>query len=216
MTAVDALNDEIVTCRLCPRLVAWREEVAAKEKRAHRWRDLLGTPASLLWRPPGRSNDPWPRARRPRRESNHRMFCRRPERRLALPRPLQSRSGEPAKLDAPWGRPRPIGSRHSRHRTLRAAEQPAPEEVATCSRYLVRLLETRPWRSILCLGGIAWVHLHRQLGLRRSAFGHLAMHRVEGGPLIVASYHPSQQNTATGRLTEAMLDEAMARFLEKR
>src|SRR4051812_44171609 len=78
--------------------------------------------------------------------------------------------------------------------------KPLPSEIANCSQYLTRLLHEREWSSVLCLGGIAWNHVFNLLGTKRQAFGHGATFQVPAGPLLVASYHPSQQNTFTGRL----------------
>ena len=92
--------------------------------------------------------------------------------------------------------------------------KPTTEELANCtSSYLDLLLHSRPWKAVLCLGGISWAQTHRRLALRAPGFGHGVSHKPEGGPKFVASYHPSQQNTFTGRLTEDMLDEAIRLWL---
>ena len=92
--------------------------------------------------------------------------------------------------------------------------KPLPEEIANCSPYLTSLLE-KPWDGILCLGSLAWNQVCGHLGIRpRPPFGHGTVHH--GEPPLVGSYHPSQQNTFTGRLTEAMLDEAIATWLSIR
>ena len=60
---------------------------------------------------------------------------------------------------------------------------------------------------IVCLGKFAWDAACVLLGIRpRPRFGHLAEHHTEGGPVLLGSFHPSQQNTFTGKLTEPMLD----------
>ena len=64
---------------------------------------------------------------------------------------------------------------------------------------------------IVCLGKFAWDAACLLLGIRpRPRFGHLAEHRSEGGPVLLGSFHPSQQNTFTGKLTEPMLDAVFA------
>lgn len=88
-----------------------------------------------------------------------------------------------------------------------------PNEIEACRPFLVELLESRTWRSILCLGAVAWKEVHRCLGQRPvPAFSHGAERVLDEGARVVGSYHPSQQNTFTGKLTEAMLDQAVSRF----
>ena len=96
--------------------------------------------------------------------------------------------------------------------------RPTPAERDRCVGYLVRELELlTSLRAIVALGGFAWDGVLRaanQLGVAipapRPKFGHAAEARI--GPWqLVASYHVSQQNTFTGRLTEPMLDRVFAR-----
>jgi uracil-DNA glycosylase family 4 len=87
--------------------------------------------------------------------------------------------------------------------------KPLPEEIANCSSYLHDVIHSRPWTAILCLGSLAWLRVAVELGEPRRAFGHASAYRSSGGIHVVGSYHPSQQNTFTGRLTEAMLDQAI-------
>lgn len=89
--------------------------------------------------------------------------------------------------------------------------KPTPEEMAHCAPYLARILNAKSWRGILCLGQIAWNAVHREFGARPPKFAHGAESAVRD-VAIVASYHPSQQNTFTGRLTQPMLDAAIARW----
>lgn len=88
--------------------------------------------------------------------------------------------------------------------------KPTPEEIKACLGYLRELLKEREWESILCLGSIAWKHACSALRVQPvPKFGHGVQHVTNKKVLLVGSYHPSQQNTFTGRLTEAMLDEAV-------
>lgn len=94
--------------------------------------------------------------------------------------------------------------------------KPLLEEIKACAPYLLELLNSRSWRSILCLGNLAWDRTHRALGAKAPKFGHSVVSTVstsDGDIKLVGSYHPSQQNTFTGRLTEAMLDDAIRKFL---
>ncbi len=92
--------------------------------------------------------------------------------------------------------------------------KPRPEEIRNCREYLERELDLLPnLKVVMTLGRIAfdvYLSILRDSGIIRSRaafrFGHNVEHRVAPGqPLLISSYHPSQQNTSTGRLTEAML-----------
>ncbi|MEA2401847.1 MAG: uracil-DNA glycosylase, partial [Thermoleophilaceae bacterium] len=95
------------------------------------------------------------------------------------------------------------------------ANKPLPEERDNCLPYAAEELELIQPRVIVCLGGFAWDAACRLYGLRpRPRFGHGAEHPIEGGPVLLGTYHPSQQNTFTGRLTEPMLDAVFVRARE--
>jgi uracil-DNA glycosylase len=93
--------------------------------------------------------------------------------------------------------------------------KPLPQEVENCSRYLDREWELlRRKRVILALGRIAWdaaISLGRRQGanVRRPEFGHGAVCRLTDRVALVGSYHVSQQNTFTGKLTDRMFDEVL-------
>jgi uracil-DNA glycosylase len=87
------------------------------------------------------------------------------------------------------------------------ANKPLPQERDNCLPYAAEELRLIQPVVIVCLGKFAWDAACQLLGIRpRPRFGHLAEHRTEGGPVLLGSYHPSQQNTFTGKLTEPMLD----------
>lgn len=90
------------------------------------------------------------------------------------------------------------------------ANRPTAVERDTCAQWLTRELALLPARVIVVLGGFAWDAALRALGpvRPRPRFGHAARTRV-GRHTLLASYHPSQQNTFTGRLTPDMLDEVL-------
>ena len=92
------------------------------------------------------------------------------------------------------------------------ANKPLPSERDNCLPYAASELELLRPKVIVCLGGFAWDAACRLLGLRpRPRFGHGAEYPVDGGPVLLGTYHPSQQNTFTGRLTEEMLDAVLQR-----
>jgi uracil-DNA glycosylase len=89
--------------------------------------------------------------------------------------------------------------------------KPSPPEIAACHPHLVAEVAALPRvRAILCLGKIGFDAAWRLLASRgivarpRPVFGHGTIHRTSG-PTVIGSYHPSRQNTNTGRLTPSML-----------
>nr|MBA3727014.1 uracil-DNA glycosylase [Armatimonadota bacterium] len=91
------------------------------------------------------------------------------------------------------------------------ANKPMPDEIANCSPFLQETIEHAPWRVLVCLGGIAWGQVRRQLSQPLAKFGHGVESELADGRIAIACYHPSQQNTFTGRLTQEMLDRLFAR-----
>lgn len=214
MTTVAQLNTEIVKCRLCPRLVEWRELVAVEKRKSYADQEYWGRPVPIF-------GD----------EGASRLIVG-----LAPAAHGANRTGQMFTGDrsGEWlyralhktGVANHVNT-ESRFDGMELSgamiaaachcappdNKPTPEEVRNCSRYLSRLLEDREWKSILCLGSIGWNHVHRLLGKTPPKFGHGVISEVSG-IRIVGSYHPSQQNTFTGRLTEVMLDEAVAVWLQ--
>jgi uracil-DNA glycosylase family 4 len=93
--------------------------------------------------------------------------------------------------------------------------KPTPQERDNCLPYLERELRLLPWRVIVALGSFAYDGVCRTLSVRqRSAFGHSVEAPLDDGRVILCSYHPSQQNTQTGKLTREMLDGVFMRARE--
>jgi uracil-DNA glycosylase len=96
------------------------------------------------------------------------------------------------------------------------ANKPLPSERDNCLPYAAMELELLvSLRTVVCLGSFAWDAAARLLGIRpKPRFGHGAEHTADGGPTLLGCYHPSQQNTFTGKLTEEMTDAVFMRARE--
>lgn len=102
---------------------------------------------------------------------------------------------------------------------LPPANKPLPEEIRNCSRFFeAQRTELKDLRIMIALGQIAHSAAIRAVGGRQIdyRFGHLAEHRLPDGRILVDSYHCSRYNQNTGRLTEAMFEAVFARCIELR
>ena len=212
-----ALERRVVACRRCPRLVEWRERVA-REKRAayaheHYWGRPIpgfGDPLARVYvlglAPAAHGGNRTGRIFTGDRSADW-LFASMHRVGLAN-QPTSTHRGDGLRL---WGT-----FIAAAVRCAPPANRPLPEERERCLPYAreeLRLLEDV--RVIVCLGRYAWDAAADLLGLRpRPPFGHGAEHAVAGGPTLLATYHPSQQNTFTGKLTEPMLDAVFSRARE--
>lgn len=89
--------------------------------------------------------------------------------------------------------------------------KPARIEIENCRVHLADTFALRPYRAYLCLGKLAWDETMRQLGAK-GTFGHGARLALEDGREVFGSYHPSQQNTFTGKLTRDMFQSVIGAF----
>ena len=219
--ALAALTAEIVVCRRCPRLVAWRELVA-REKVA-RFRD------ETYWgRPVPGFGDPAARilvvGLAPAAHGGNRTgrvftgdasgdFLFEAMHAVGLAnQPTGRRADDGLTLLGAY-----IGAGV---RCAPPANKPTPLERVTCEPFLVRELGLlADVRALVALGAIAWETCFRIIASLtgddarpRPRFGHGAEARA-GGYAIVGSYHPSQQNTFTGKLMQPMLRDALARAI---
>ena len=212
------LNAEIVACTACPRLVQWRQKVAQEKRRAfHDW-DYWGRPVPGFGERQARLViiGLAPAAHGANRTG--RMFTGNGSG-DTLTRALH-RAGF---ANQPTSHHRDDGLQ-LRDAFLTAAARCAPpknkptrDEMDNCQGFLVRELALlSSTRVVLTLGRIAFDRYQRLLRkpgatLPRLTFHHGACYRLEPPlPALVVSYHPSRQNTQTGRLTEEMLDEVFA------
>jgi len=96
------------------------------------------------------------------------------------------------------------------------ANKPTAEELSNCQPFLEREIELLQPKVIVALGRIAYERILRLYSEPKSGkkFAHGAVFQLEDGPWLVCSYHPSQQNTLTGKLTVEMFDAAWAQVKE--
>ncbi|HEU5033314.1 MAG TPA: uracil-DNA glycosylase [Mycobacteriales bacterium] len=217
---LEHLTARVSVCRACPRLVAWREDVAAEKRAAFRDEDYWGRPvagwgderariAIVGLAPAAHGGNRTGRIFTGDRSGDW-LFA-------ALHRAGLARIA--TSVAAGDGQELYDVRMVAAVRCAPPANKPTPEERDTCQPWLARELEMlRPrLRVVVVLGGFAWAALWPvlgELGFRvpapRPAFGHLRQCVLPGGLLVLGSYHPSQQNTFTGKLTEPMLDAVFA------
>jgi uracil-DNA glycosylase family 4 len=215
-----AIAGEIEACRRCPRLVAWREEVARVRRRAYREEPYwgrgvpgFGDPAAriaLVGLAPGAHGA----------NRTGRMFTGDGTGDFLYAALYRARlASQPTAVSRDDGlRLRGVFLTNA-CRCVPPDNRPEPGELARCATFLDRELAALPRaRVLVALGAVAWdaalAHLVRRgiaLPRPRPRFGHGAELRLAGAPALVGSYHPSRQNTNTGRLTPAMLDRVLAR-----
>jgi uracil-DNA glycosylase len=217
--ALAALEREVTACRTCPRLVAWRETVAAEKRAAFRDQTYWGRPVPAFGDPDARVVilGLAPAAHGANRTG--RMFTG--DRSGDFLYASLHRTGfasQPTAVTADDGLTLHDCWITAGVRCAPPANKPLPSERDACRRWLDRelaLLERM--RVVVCLGGFAWDVALAALPARgavvprpRPRFGHGA--EVELGPVtLLGCFHPSQQNTFTGRLTPPMMDAVLAR-----
>lgn len=214
MSRLDPLNQRIVTCRACPRLVEWRERVAREKRKSFADDTYWGRPVANFGDPEatGLIVGLAPAAHGANRTG--RMFTGdRSGDWLYRALYRAGLANQPEAVSADDGLElRGVLITASVH-CAPPDNKPTKDEFDACRPYLVDLMRDRPWKSILCLGGIAWKEAQKARGEKGwGKFSHGFENELPSGLRVFASYHPSQQNTFTGRLTEAMLDDVMGRF----
>jgi uracil-DNA glycosylase family 4 len=212
------LTAEVVACRACPRLVAWREHVAREKRRAYLDWDYWGRPIPGFGDPmarllivglaPGAHGSNRTGRMFTGDSSGDTLYAALHRAGFANQSTAQRQDDGLRLTDAfvtAVVRCAPPGNR------------PTAEELATCRPFLAREWALMPQvRVIVALGQVAFDGCLRLLGdlgyeLPRLKFGHGVHHAFHpsstGLKHLIASYHPSRQNTQTGRLTPAMLDD---------
>lgn len=215
-----ALENELISCRRCPRLVEWRERVAHEKRRAYMHWDYWGKPVPgfgdhearllLVGLAPGAHGS----------NRTGRMFTGDSSGDTLYP--ALFRSGfvnQPGASDRHDGLQLIDTFITALARCVPPGNKPAAGELANCRAFLIgemRLLTEV--KIVLTLGGMAfngYLRTLREMGYQppRLKFSHGAWYPLAPGlPILAACYHPSRQNTQTGRLTDAMLDDVFMRI----
>lgn len=214
MNSLSILNAEIVACRKCPRLVEWREEVARVKRKAYKDHDYWGKPV------PGFGD---PKARvlvvglAPGAHGSNRTgrnFTGDASGNFLFPALYKAGFANQAEAES-----RSDGLiLHDMYITASArcappANKPNPEELNNCQPYLEREIQILQPKVIVCLGRVAFERILKIFSIRDSSwrFAHGALYKLKTDSLnidywLLCSYHPSQQNTLTGKLTVKMFD----------
>jgi uracil-DNA glycosylase family 4 len=220
-TALKIIADEVSACRKCPRLVTYRETVAREKRRAFRawtyWgRGIpgFGDPHAQLFilglAPAAHGGNRTGRVFTGDRSGDF------------LYKALYQAgfTNQPTSVNRDDGLQLSNAYIVAAVRCAPPANRPLPSEILNCRAYLQRELAILQPKAILALGKIAWdayLDVLKDQGHMISRATHKFAHGAEvafpfGGPYLFGVYHPSQQNTQTGRVTEAMYAKVLTRI----
>ncbi len=212
--SLDRVTAEVVGCRACPRLVAWREQVAAEKRASFRTESYWGRPvpgfgdpqAALLvvgLAPAAHGGNRTGRVFTGDRSGD--WVFRALWKAGFANQPTSVHAGDGLSLTGAYVA--------AAVRCAPPANRPTPTERDTCLPYLAREMALLAGvRVVVVLGQFAHNALCQLYRLRpRPAFGHGAEAVLPDGRVLLCSYHPSQQNTFTGTLTEPAFDAVFAR-----
>jgi len=215
---INSLEDEIINCNLCPRLVFWREDVARQKRRAYLDWDYWGKPVPGFGDPNARvmAVGLAPGAHGSNRTG--RMFT-------------GDASGDflyPALFKAGFAnQPKAEYLKDGLKlndlfitavcRCVPPANKPNLEELNLCQPFLKREIGTIKPKVIVALGRIAYERILFIFSIRKQEmkFEHGATYSLDDQTSLVCSYHPSRQNTQTGRLTVEMFDQIWVKVRKK-
>ena len=212
-----SLEQDVIDCRACPRLVEWRERVAVEKRASYRDETYWGRPIPGFGDPNARIVvlGLAPAAHGANRTG--RVFTgdrsgdwlfRAMHRAGLANQPTSISVDDGLELGDAWVT--------AAVKCAPPANQPLPAERDACAPFLQREFELlKRARVVVCLGGFGYDAACRHFGVRpRPKFGHGVEVGLEVGLTLICSFHPSQQNTFTGRLTEPMLDDVFARAVD--
>jgi uracil-DNA glycosylase family 4 len=207
--SLEKLNTEIIACRKCPRLVEWREEVARTKRKAYMDWEYWGKPVPGFGDPnarvlvvglaPGAHGSNRTGRQFTGDASGNFLF------------PALHRAGFASQPDS-TSRDDNLQLKDmyitASGRCAPPKNRPTAEELNNCQPYLEREIELIQPKVIVVLGRIAFGRILRIYSepKKDKKFAHNAIFKLEAGPWLVCSYHPSQQNTSTGKLTVEMFD----------
>ena len=206
---LEELNAELLNCRRCSRLVEWREKIAKEKRRAYLDWDYWGKPVPgfgdvharvlVVGLAPGAHGS----------NRTGRQFTG--DASVYFFYPALYRAGfasQPGSVSRDDGLTLTDLYTAPVCRCAPPDNKPLPEEMANCQPYLERETEIIQPKVFVALGRIAFEGILGLYGLPKSAFpfNHNAVHQLPDGKYLVCSYHPSRQNTQTGRLTPEMFD----------
>ncbi len=212
--SIERIRHEIETCRLCPRLVSWREQVAAERRASFADQVYWGRPVAgfgdssarlvIVGLAPAAHG-----ANRTGRvftgdRSGDWLFA-------ALYR--AGYANQPTSTSVDDGLVLSGAFVTAAVRCAPPANKPTHQERDHCRPFLDReLAQLKEARVFVVLGKFAHDVMAAQLGIRpRPPFSHLGEYHLDDGRTLLSSYHPSQQNTFTGKLTQEMFDAVFAR-----
>ncbi|HSP55599.1 MAG TPA: uracil-DNA glycosylase [Dehalococcoidia bacterium] len=214
MDSLEAITRDVVACTKCPRLVAWRQQAVRERPRRFAGWDYWERPVPGFGDPAARVLVVGlaPAAHGGNRTG--RIFTG--DRSGDWLFRAMHRAGfanQPTSVDRDDGLRLTGAYIAAIVRCAPPDNKPLPEERDNCLPYLQRELAALPdVRVIVALGAFALDGIARALGLRpKPRFAHAAEFTLSGGRAMICTFHPSQQNTFTGRLTEEMLDAVFHR-----
>jgi uracil-DNA glycosylase family 4 len=219
-SAFETLNKKIIACRKCPRLVAWREEVARTKRKAYQDWDYWGKPVPgfgdhkarvlVVGLAPGAHGSNRTGRQFTGDGSGGFMY------------PALYRAGfasQPESISREDGLTLRDMYITASGRCAPPGNKPTPEELDNCQPYLEREIDLLKPKVIVALGRIAFeriLHIYfpkadlKPQTVKRPAsiaFAHGAFYKLDAETWLLCSYHPSQQNTLTGKLTVKMFDQ---------
>ena len=211
------LERRVIACHRCPRLVEWRERVARERRAAYATEEYWGRPVPgfgdpdaaiyvLGLAPAAHGGNRTGRVFTGDRSGDW-LFASMHRTGLAS-QPTSERPGDGLRLRGAF-----VGAAV---RCAPPANRPLPAERDNCLPYAAEELRLLPGvRVVVCLGQYAWDAAARIFAVRpRPRFGHGSEHEIPARPTLLGSFHPSQQNTFTGKLTEEMMDAVFRRASE--